>query len=116
MEKTKKLLKVLDLSEEKQVAWLRKEFPKDIHWCAASKEPCFIGKQEITYLAFKLRDKVLESKNGTIKWVAGMFDVYMKMTGSKLFNWKWGYVEAQPIHWIVAASIAKKHNEKIQKK
>ena len=50
--------------------------------------------------------EVLNSKNGTIKWVAGMFDVYIKTTGSKLLNWKWGYVKAQPIHWIIAALIA----------
>ena len=63
-------------------------------------------------LAFLLRDKVLALESGTTKWVMAMFDVYMKMTGSKLLNWKWGYVVADPIHWVVAALIVLAKEEK----
>ncbi|KKN71398.1 hypothetical protein LCGC14_0421200 [marine sediment metagenome] len=98
MSKTEKLLKVLDLPEEEQERWVFENVSSYQNLC---------GEKSLADLAFRLRDKVISSENGTRKWVCGMFDVYMKMTGSKLLNWKWGYVEAKPIHWIVAALIAK---------
>lgn len=97
MTKTEKLLAVLDLPEKEQVDYL---FLHD-----------YDLDESLADLAFRLRDEVLESESGTLHWVMAMFDVYMKMTGSKLLNWKWGYVKAKPIHWIIAALIAK-HKEK----
>lgn len=95
--KIKELLAVLDISEDEQ--W----------WYLVNQKliPAQYRQLHRADLAFRLRDEVLEGKDGLRVWVAGMFDVYMKMTGSKLFNWKWAYIKGQPIHWIIAALIAK---------
>lgn len=100
------ILELLDMTEEEQQGQI-------INWAYmnmdSAKYHAFVSKmpESLADLAFRLRDEILNSENGTIKWVAGMFDVYMKMTGSKLLNWKWGYIKAKPIHWIIAALIAK---------
>lgn len=104
MSKTEELLAVLDLSEDEQFYWIDDHITLKEYVCPHCGEQC-ASIETPADLAFRLRDKVLGNENGTIKWVAGMFDVYMKMTGSKLLSWKWGYVKAHPIHWIIAALI-----------
>lgn len=99
MSKIDKLLAVLDMLTSEQYKW-----------CIANTD--LYPYESLADLAFWLRDEVLSSKYGTLHWVSGMFDVYMKMTGSKLLNWKWGYIEAKPIHWIIAALIAKELEKK----
>lgn len=116
-DKIKEFLAVLDMPESKQAEWLCKAelIEPGAHACiidSRTEEEKHAWIQAIfADLAFRLRDEVLSSENGTIKWVAGMFDVYMKMTGSKLLNWKWGYVKAEPIHWIIAALIARQERK-----
>ena len=105
-----KLLTVLDLPNAEQQIKALYDFGYTEYFVKLAcgdgiKYECRTGS--LADLAFRLRDEVLNSKNGTIKWVDGMFDVYMKMTGSKLLNWKRGYIEAKPIHWVIAALIAK---------
>ena len=95
-ERIKELLAVLDMPEgsPEQYGWLLSTIREHKACCPAD-------------LSFRLRDEVLSSENGMRQWICGMFDVYMKATKNKLLNWKWGYVKAKPIHWIIAALIAK---------
>ena len=107
MKKIDELLAVLDMTEEKQWAWLLNrcvEFWPD--------EEVFIGSQEkyLADLAFRLRDEVAKEDSGVL-FGRGLAKICFKIYGGNNYNLNeflsWSTVKAKPIHWIIAALIAK---------
>jgi len=101
-DKIEELLTVLDMSEKKQRHWLIKKH----FWLGDSTN-------SLADLAFQLRDEVAEiwkQSPGYWIWGKALQDVYCAATKKK---WdgiefiRWFVYNAQPIHWIVAALIAK---------
>lgn len=101
----KELLAVLDMSEDEQ--WV---------WCVKNGKA--VGKvagESLADLAFRLRDEVLNSKNlNDDYWDVGINAVANYVTKDQV--WKvvsgvdvcnWSLYFAKPIHWIIAALIAK---------
>ncbi len=91
------LLKVLDMSEEDQ--WV---------FCA---QHCKKPIESLADLAFRLRDEVLNKVNGILATHA-LQVVYFYVSGIPS-GWtdkmvlEWFSFSAKPIHWIIAALIAK---------
>ena len=86
------LLKVLDMSEKEQRKWLLVNY---FH----QRMPCVSNAD----LAFRLRDEVK-----TEDFHNAIYEVMLKVEGND--NWAtafWGGCLAKPIHWIIAALIAK---------
>jgi hypothetical protein len=96
-EKIKELLKILDLPEEEQAKWLRNKFCKG-RYCIYSA----------AQYAFRLRDEIRKLDDDVL--VASLALIYTKCsdvvddTNDCLLWFIWN---AQPIHWIIAALIAK---------
>ena len=112
--KIKELLAVPDLTEEEQWAFLRKYVDPVYEmgsYCPTHR------KMYLADLAFRLRDEanddvaLLEGQ----RWVylahhykSEHWDDFKKTTSFAESQCWFGYKEAQPIHWIIAALIAKK--------
>ena len=104
-----KLLKVLDLSEKKQHEWLINNS------LIESKYGRFPWSVVLADLAFRLRDEVInEDVKSSIDcwWCEASYEVYLYVIGEE--NEKdeigldtWFSMRAKPIHWIIAALIAK---------
>ena len=94
------LLAVLDMSEAEQSVWT--EAPE--HGNRQMGE-------SLADLAFRLRDEVVAKSHADFH--EAIYDVMVKVEGND--NWAtafWGECIAKPIHWIIAALIAKdKENE-----
>lgn len=93
------LLAVLDMSEDEQ--W---------EWCVKNVKEKTIG-ESLADLAFRLRDEVV-AECGDIVWHKAVVKIcdYMRMGTAWFKNY------AKPIHWIIAALIAKqkdKENENL---
>ena len=97
--KIDELLAVLDMPEEKQQMWLI--YKQRI-------EPT----ESLADLAFKLRDEVIKKYKGQFNpidsWVRGIIKVCSKFDWF-LYDWN---ILAQPIHWIIAALVAKEIESK----
>lgn len=107
MSKTEELLAVLDLTRQEQWEWLEAKFSEtdDLHCCLGTPI-CFTGEQDLANLAFRLRDEMFSSAKGKAAWCRGCRIVIKAANNSDEFP-----VWSQPIHWIIAALIAK-HKEK----
>lgn len=101
MTKIEELLAVLDMPEDKQVSWVQERF--------AYKYPS-LQKGDLADLAFRLRDEVFELENGGNIWAEGYLVVVKKVKPSTVelsSSVEWWNCCAKPIHWIIAALIAK---------
>ncbi len=110
------LLKVLDMSEDEQLfflnnLWQNRKLPE---WF--NLQPNIDGKlvmsdnnrRLLADLAFRLRDEVFKEYGAIEGFHEGIYKVMMKVEGHD--NWAtayWGECIANPIHWIIAALIAK---------
>lgn len=97
------LLKVLDLTEEEQKDWLWNN--KLIH-----------EDESLADLAFRLRDEAVKLSPVCFQKARAKiyYQVYYYPIGERVLQSKnflctaeWWLEEAQPIHWIIAALIAK---------
>ena len=103
--KKEDLLKVLDMSEDEQLVWTLKIGHGDRHF-----------NESFADLAFRLRD---EAVNETNNFIQGRLDVYQRHIQNQGINQGlmvsdaiddvdvWFVSCAKPIHWIIAALIAK---------
>lgn len=113
------LLKVLDISEEEQYNWLWQRsatFGFDLKWIDFDVPSAYDHsvKKEIAKcladLAFRLRDEAMSSRY----LYSALLDVHQKAEGPQNRKQDFGFwfLRAKPIHWIIAALIAKeKENE-----
>ena len=89
------LLKVLDMSEDAQISWIRKNVSSG---------------QSLANLAFRLRDET--TMPGLAVACEQVFHCAKKFHGKPDVSatpktWMWFVCCAKPIHWIIAALIAK---------
>ena len=95
------LLQVLDMSEEEQWKWVSKQ------WQKFSIDPSWQTKEyqnmALADLAFRLRDETIEKD---LDWDDALVLVWEKLGRSMKYQ-AFSKYYAQPIHWIIAASIAK---------
>lgn len=106
--KTEELLKVLDLPEDDQFAEVL------VHISPAGEVTCsndqyyYKGRMFWTLadLAFRLRDEAFLSIKGGAAWCQGCRIVIQAVNNSDEFP-----VWSKPIHWIIAALIAKQEKE-----
>lgn len=131
-EKIDRLIGVLYMSKKEQWKWLANEFPDELH-CCLCVPPCHIGRHELADLAFRLRDEVKDLPS--LVWSKAWHLVVAKVK----YNYDWNnealeenfkeFCEtyhgvpdssdreifalwnSQPIHWIIAALIAKQLKE-----
>ena len=109
------LLKVLDMSEEQQQIWLIKKevMVGAVLQCKGGGElPC--PSESLADLAFRLRDEVISNdlKNETGWWCEESYEVFLYVIGEENEQDEvgldtWFAMYAKPIHWIIAALIAK---------
>jgi hypothetical protein len=95
-EKIKELLAVLDWSKDEQWEWLEEKYGAG-------------GFHSFPTLAFRLRDEFLENNNHH-NWEFGLTKVWKseQLKGSIFVDVnQWANKYALPIHWIIAALIAK---------
>ena len=106
MSKIDELLSVLGMTEEEQWDWLV-DNPESEFW----PDAIFYGEREryIADLAFRLRDEVI--KTNIHKYIKAKLIITEYMSKIKKKTWLYS-TEAQPIHWIIAALIAKEQSEK----
>lgn len=103
------LLKVLDMTEEEQITWLAGEGVVKL----TGKVGQMIPVESLADLAFRLRDEARADLRGEIDFRKGMAKVYYTVhklpeNSVAVFSiYIWFVEEAKPIHWIVAALIAK---------
>ena len=105
------LLKVLDMSEKEQYIWL---FGAGIIHHHPTNENQI---ESLADLSFRLRGEIAVSHD--IQWAYA--EVYNKAGGYKLrpyethdpttIMWIWYATRAKPIHWIIAALIAKEKED-----
>ena len=101
------LLAVLDMSEDEQQIWLIKKevMVGAVLQCKGGSElPC--PSESLADLAFRLRDEVVAKSHADFH--EAIYDIMVKVEGND--NWAtafWGECIAKPIHWIIAALIAK---------
>ena len=117
------LLKVLDMSEEEQLQWLIDKNITDgslaISQVTNEIVPHWI-RIELADLAFRLRDEVAKVKDlsdifNPTKLTIAYFDAFMDICDYYKYPWSenkgdvytWIMYCAKPIHWIIAALIAK---------
>ncbi len=105
------LLKVLDMSEDEQQIWLIKKevMVGAVLQCKDGGElPC--PSESFADLAFRLRDEVRREKGNYDHAVYIVFNYEkQKKKYENVFYWM-AYI-AQPIHWIIAALIAKEKED-----
>jgi len=97
MSKIDELLAVLDMPEDEQIIWCAKNAGYDLL------------DSTLADLAFRLRDEVKKQGLNLQYYNAAQWVMY-KATGSHNhgdYKDKWFSYNAQPIHWIIAALIAK---------
>ena len=93
--KKEELLKVLDMSEDEQDSWVR-----------VNTRP-YLVRESLADLAFQLRDEVSCRESSSVSWRQAKYAVCFNETKyTSIYN-KWFVDEAKPIHWIIAALIAK---------
>ena len=93
------LLKVLDMSKDEQGEYL---FQKDI-WKLE------IQKESLADLAFRLRDEAVAKNHADFH--NAIYNIMVKVEGdNKWATAFWGECLAKPIHWIIAALIAKEQD------
>ena len=101
--KIEELLKVLDLPEEKQVTWISKTFADSWDW---RNKPSL----NVFELAFRLRDEANDKMFGRAFGIiaaetSGRPNAEMlKNIPQFVLGW---VLMSKPIHWIIAALIAK---------
>lgn len=102
-----KLLKTLDMPEKEQWKWLDKKFPGDLHGCSKDYI-CEEGRKDLADLAFRLRD---EGRDVSETYTA-MLDVqnYVQKDCVRAMDYRWWALHTKPIHWIIAALIAKQES------
>ena len=96
MDKVKELLGVLDLDADHRFWAVQKDLLPD------DAEMYDTGKISVADLAFRLRDEMFQSAKGKAAWCQGCRIVIETVNNSDEFA-----VWSQPIHWIIAALIAK---------
>ena len=96
MDKVKELLAVLDMSKGEQQIWWQEAYWKYEADLGSIRE-CSVPKA-----AFRLRDEMFQSAKGKAAWCQGCRIVIETVNNSDEFA-----VWSRPIHWIVAALIAK---------
>ena len=105
-QKVKELLAVLDLPEEEQIRFLDKYPNRSIE----NEKVLVHGewrllKTCLPTLAFRLRDEVVKTCH--YKYDAAIIQVYsVSKKSAESFHW-WWIRHSQPIHFIIAALIAK---------
>jgi hypothetical protein len=107
-DKIQELLSVLDMTEDKQWKWIVKR--DDIQKLCDNQldEDCHFRykRRVLADLAFRKRDEAVK-KYGLKYWLLASQRVADK--AFIVYKWKWC---SQPIHWIIAALIAKVLSEK----
>lgn len=104
------LLKVLDMSEEEQIEWVEDNCEMEGYECEmegyeAPISKLFVITESFADFAFRLRNEAVENDH-----TAFHNSIYVVQHHLKQDDWAtafWGEVFAQPIHWIIAALIAK---------
>ena len=93
-----KLLKILDMTEEEQYRWAVGKYSKYL-----ARYP----QSSLADLAFRLRDEAMSSSNLR----KALLDVHQKAEGPQNREQDYGFwfLRAKPIHWIIAALIAKEN-------
>ena len=99
------LLEVLDMSKDKQWEWICKNHfvwsEWDHNWYYGKQIICCIAD-----LAFRLRDEAVKANHRAFH--DGIYEVMLHVVGNdNLATAFWGEEYAKPIHWIIAALIAK---------
>lgn len=97
MDKIKELLAVLDLPEEEQLKGLKPFIPRG-DWAAVYWNYHF----SLADLAFRLRDEADRTN-----FHNGIYEVQKYLKKEDWATAYWGEIFAKPIHWIIAALIAK---------
>ena len=127
MDKTKELLAVLDLRdepetpEEIQFQWtpLKVWASKNLFDDPDEVQAFYKGYISLAYVAFRLRDEIKSTEQN--QWFQACFIVSEKLcnpAGGRNYTTEKGYyaenniLRGKPIHWIVAALIAKDSNAK----
>ncbi len=95
------LLKVLDLPEWEQRKWF---------WIHTITDSIY-SKKDLANLAFRLRDEAEE-----FELICGIEKVFQYCCSPEEYDfaedaYKWFATEAKPIHWIIAALIAKEQKD-----
>lgn len=106
MSKIDELLKVPNMPRQEQWDWLNKKFDDDTFHLCLGTPICITGEQELADLAFRLRDKVRREKCHYDHAVYVVYN-YCKLLRRFENVFYWMSYHAQPIHWIIAALIAK---------
>ncbi len=110
------LLKVLDMSEEEQVSWLCNYIYH--HEKGADYWHNFLNRHiSLADLAFRLRDDLVKQAPYSMRyaWENALEEVYQyekELNKEGTDKAGWGLDWSQPIHWIIAALIAKNKNKK----
>lgn len=110
----KELLAVLDMSEDEQLLWVAAEVEKEPFDPKAGSRIVRLAEH-----AFRLRDEVIaEDDKSEIDcyWCEASYEVYLYIIGeenemeAKEGLDTWFTMRAKPIHWIIAALIAKENH------
>jgi len=112
------LLKVLDISEDEQFEYLENTGIIDLN------KTCFYKDYGNTYtidkkgtladLSFRLRDKVVKNIDISLEvWAKALRKVFLTefKGGSEITMLSWYVNCAKPIHWVIAALIAKQSKD-----
>ena len=97
------LLAVLDMSEDEQVFWFYRRPEEDLYRVVWIAPVARFKRYQLADLAFRLRDEIATKKSQY--WQTAKSKVAHKVWGT-YHDYTWDE-EAKPIHWIIAALIAK---------
>jgi len=102
MASKEELLKVLDMSEEEQFKWLRL-YGYKLHYTS----DVIYNEMQMAHLAFRLRDEANVFMFGDELFMIFYNTEYFKNKDYDTFALWQASKECKPIHWIIAALIAK---------
>ena len=100
------LLKVLDMGEREQVVYLQEQkllSQYDDRISAKYLRGCLAD------LAFRLRDEAMKTKETKKRFHDALYEMQVEQGETEWATAWWGYAIAKPIHWIIAALIAKEN-------
>ena len=109
------------MTNEEHLAVLDKTHEEQLKWCVDNAGLDIVG-ESLADLAFRLRDEVSETKGNLMdifnptKLTIAYFDAFMDICDHYKYPWSenqgdvytWIVYNAKPIHWIIAALIAKR--------
>jgi len=103
------LLKVLDMSEDEQYYWVCQFHAKYHFKISLFPDNHEEMRKELADLAFRLRDEAVAKNHADFH--NAIYNIMVKVEGdNKWATAFWGECLAKPIHWIIAALIAKEQD------